>query len=156
MTDKLNDHSHNNNSTLPILPFISTSHNVPLRSGFSGQLKLWFIFEVRDTDSAPLHHGGKGTVGTFTWVLGLRTSWKDEQWRSKQKRALLPQKHWKTTLHFKKVERWEIMLFKLGICPIEMFNTEAQKLKYSKPAPIQKSESPWWDYHSRNSMFIGS
>lgn len=109
-----------------------------------------------------LHHyimGGRepwGHLHDFTWVLGPRTSWKDVQWRSKQKRALLPQKHWKTTLHFKKVERWEMMLFKLGICPIEIFNTEAQKLKYSKPAPIQKSESPWWDYHSRNSMFIGS
>ena len=48
------------------------------------------------------------------------------------------------------------MLFKLGICPIEIFNTKVQKLKYAQPAPIQELETFRWDYYARNDMFIGS
>lgn len=46
LTDKLkNDHHVNKNSTFPILSSLPTYHRFPLHTGFSGKLKIWFIFK---------------------------------------------------------------------------------------------------------------
>lgn len=130
-----------------------------LYAGVFGQLNLWFIFKIRDTDTVPLHHGRKGTLKTFMWLQVSPVSahkLRGHAVKEQAEKGITPSKALKNYTSFTKLERWERMLFQLGICPIEIFNTEVQKLKYSKPAPIQKSEFPRWDYHSRNSMFIGS
>lgn len=45
----------NKNLTPPILSPASIHHNVPLHTGFSGKLRIWFIFKIRDTNIVPLH-----------------------------------------------------------------------------------------------------
>lgn len=125
--------------------------------------KIWFIFKIRDTNIVPWHIERKGnhediymtTYESWVHAEAERTcSWGQAEKGIIHYHLIFPQKYRKNHISFKNEGRWEILLFKLGIYPIEILNI--QKLNYSKPTTTQKLESPQRDYYSRNNMFIGS
>lgn len=101
------------NSTPPTLSSASTHRSGPLRTGFSGKLKIWFIFKIRDANIVPWHKERKGNredMCMTTYESWVHAQAERSRGRSKQQRELFtapwffPRKYRKSFISFKKEE----------------------------------------------------
>lgn len=119
-------------------------------SGSFSKLEMPMLYHDIKGERVP-----RGHLDDCLEVRGPHSSREDTPWRSRQDYSLWPDSPSKKSyLILKQAERWEGMLFKLGWCPTEIFNTDVQKLKYSAPTTMQKLESPRWDYWTRSNIYV--